>query len=112
MAGIRAGTLALLATLLAVAAAAGEADLGTDRDAFTPAADTVGAGQGLVEGSYVFMDNLTGVPTNNYPELLVRIGACDRFEWRLGGQLRCRLTGQRGHERRSGRGLGRRRSRL
>jgi hypothetical protein len=84
MAGIRAGTLALVAALLAVAAAAGEADLGTDRDAFTPAADTVGAGQGLVEGSYVFIDNLTGLPTNNYPELLVRIGAGDRFEWRLG----------------------------
>lgn len=89
MAGIRSGILAsvavcLTAVMTAATAAGAEADLGTDRDAFTPAADTVGAGHGLVEGSYVFIDNRTGLPTNNYPELLVRIGAGDRFEWRLG----------------------------
>jgi hypothetical protein len=60
------------------------ADLGTDRDAFTPAAHTVRPGVALWEGSYVFIDNPAGAPTNNYPELLLRIGAAEWFEWRLG----------------------------
>jgi hypothetical protein len=59
-------------------------DLGTDRDAFTPSTHCVAPGTVLAEGSYVFIDNLTGLPTNNYPELLVRIGATERFEWRFG----------------------------
>jgi hypothetical protein len=38
----------------------------------------------LTEGSYVFIDNATGLPTNNYPESLIRIGANEWFEWRFG----------------------------
>lgn len=59
-------------------------DLGTDRDAFTPSTKTVAPGRLLSEGSYVYIDNRSGLPTNNVPEYLLRIGATDRFEWRLG----------------------------
>lgn len=59
-------------------------DLGTDRDAFTPSTHTVAPGTVLSEGSYVFIDNPVGLPTNNYPELLIRIGGNEWFEWRLG----------------------------
>jgi hypothetical protein len=58
--------------------------LGTDRDAFTPSTHTVDPGTVLSEGSYVFIDNPVGLPTNNYPELLVRVGGNDWFEWRFG----------------------------
>ena len=78
----------LVCTCVAIAAhhaAAREAgDLGTDRDAFTPATSTVDPGTVLSEGSYVFIDNPVGLPTNNYPELLVRVGGNDWFEWRFG----------------------------
>jgi hypothetical protein len=60
------------------------ADLGTDRDAFTPCTHGVDPGRWLTETSYVYIDNLVGPPTNNYPELLVRLGASDGWEWRLG----------------------------
>jgi len=59
-------------------------ELDADRDAFTPSAFSVAAGRGLVEGSAVYIDNLAGLPTNNYPELLVRHGANDWWEWRFG----------------------------
>ncbi|MFM9023877.1 MAG: transporter [Planctomycetaceae bacterium] len=79
----------LEAIVLALAAAPGAApaeewDLGTDRDAFTPCTHTVAAGTILQEASYVYIDNLAGLPTNNYPEWLLRIGATERFEWRFG----------------------------
>jgi hypothetical protein len=63
---------------------AAEGDLGTDRDAFTPSTHTIPAGSLLMEASSVFIDNRTGLPTNNYPEWLLRIGATERFEWRFG----------------------------
>jgi len=66
------------------AAAADFPDLHTDRDAFTPATACVAPGTMLAEGSHVYIDNGSGLPTNSYPELLWRIGATDRFEWRLG----------------------------
>ncbi|MFN6190002.1 MAG: transporter [Planctomycetia bacterium] len=59
-------------------------ELDADRDAFTPSAFCVDAGSGLVEGSYVFIDNPMGLPTNNYPELLVRQAANEWLEWRFG----------------------------
>ena len=59
-------------------------DLGTDRDAFTPSTKTVAPGTLLSEGSYVFIDNRSGLPTNNVPEYLLRIGGTDWLEWRLG----------------------------
>jgi len=59
-------------------------ELNTDRDAFTPATTTAKAGSVLTEASYVWIDN-RGLPaTNSFPELLVRIGAHERFEWRFG----------------------------
>jgi len=59
-------------------------DLGTDRDAFTPSTKTVAPGTLLSEGSYVFIDNRSGLPTNNIPEYLLRIGGTDWLEWRFG----------------------------
>ena len=73
-----------LATLLVAAARGERADIGTDRDAFTPSTHVVAAGRTLVEASHVYIDNGTGLPTNNYPELLVRRGVNDWWEWRLG----------------------------
>ncbi len=60
------------------------ADLGTDRDAFTPCTHAVEPGRILSESSYVYIDNLEGLPTNNFPEWLVRIGATEQLEWRFG----------------------------
>lgn len=59
-------------------------ELDADRDAFTPSAYCVGPGRGLVEASHVYIDNLAGLPTNNYPELLIRQGANEWWEWRFG----------------------------
>jgi hypothetical protein len=59
-------------------------ELDADRDAFTPSAYCVDPGRGLIEGSYVFIDNAVGLPTNNYPELLIRQAANEWWEWRFG----------------------------
>lgn len=59
-------------------------EFGTDRDAFTPSTHTVDPGLVLAELSYVYIDNLRGFPTNNFPELLVRYGTSERWEWRFG----------------------------
>lgn len=75
--------LALLALPAAIVAGAGS-DLHTDRDAFTPATVCVAPGTVLTEGSYVYIDNQTGLPTNSYPELIWRVGGTEWFEWRLG----------------------------
>lgn len=75
---------ALLASVAASLAGGEEADLGTDRDAFTPSTHTVPAGTLLHEASYVYIDNPLGTPTNNYPEWLLRIGATEWLEWRFG----------------------------
>ena len=87
-----AASVALLAAALLLpgraaaprADAAEPGDLGTDRDAFTPNTHTVVPGTVLWEGSHVYIDNQFGKPTNNYPELLVRVGANDWLEWRFG----------------------------
>lgn len=62
-----------------------EADeIETDRDSFTPATTTAGARRTIVEAAYTFVDN-RGVPeTHSYPELLVRLGMNEWFEFRLG----------------------------
>jgi hypothetical protein len=81
-----AGVAAWLGLLWGGAAATAQTwpELNTDRDAFTPSAFTVDAGRLLTEASYVYIDNRSGNPTNSYPELLVRLGANDWLEWRLG----------------------------
>ena len=76
--------LSLVAAGGVAAAKPQDGDLGTDRDAFTPSTHTVAPGTVLTEASYVFIDNPVGLPTNNYPELLIRIGGNDWFEWRFG----------------------------
>jgi hypothetical protein len=71
-------------TWLTTADAAEFRELNTDRDAFTPATTTAKMGTVLTEASYVWIDNPGAPPTNSFPELLVRIGTRERFEWRLG----------------------------
>lgn len=80
----RAAAIFVLAMAIGPGARAGEWDLGTDRDAFTPCTHGVTPGRVLVEASHVFIDNLRGPPTNNYPESLFRIGATEWLEWRIG----------------------------
>ena len=58
--------------------------LETDRDSFTFAATTVGAGRTLVESAYTFIDNRNVPNSNSLPELITRIGLTDRIEFRLG----------------------------
>ena len=59
-------------------------ELDTDRDAFTPATTTALVGTVLTEASYVWIDNRGSPDTNSFPELLVRLGVRERFEWRFG----------------------------
>jgi hypothetical protein len=59
-------------------------ELDADRDAFTPSAYCVGPNRGLIEASHVYIDNSIGLPTNNYPEFLLRQGVNEWFELRFG----------------------------
>jgi len=86
---LHSSTLLAVASIALIAAPHGQRsavafELDADRDAFTPSAYCVGPDRGLVEASYVFIDNLSGLPTNNYPELLIRQGANEWWEWRFG----------------------------
>jgi hypothetical protein len=57
----------------------------TDRDAFTPALRTVPLNRWIMESSYSFIDNRSGIPdTNSFPELLFRYGLNKHLELRLG----------------------------
>lgn len=84
----RAAAILLMASLGVLvsqsAVRAERADLGTDRDAFTPCTHVVDKGEILHEASYVYIDNLEGLPTNNYPEWLVRYGVTEVLEVRFG----------------------------
>lgn len=61
-----------------------EEEIETDRDSFTPATTTAPLDRAIVESAYSFIDN-KGVPeTHSFPELLVRYGASDWLELRLG----------------------------
>lgn len=80
----RVAAILVFAVALGRTVAAEEWDLGTDRDAFTPCTHCVAPGTVLVEFSHVYIDNLAGVPTNNYPESLFRTGVNDWLEWRIG----------------------------
>ena len=76
----------VLATLTAGLPVCGQQfqELDTDRDAFTPATRPVTVGRVVTEASYSFIDNRGTPATNSFPELLVRLGATERFEWRFG----------------------------
>jgi hypothetical protein len=56
----------------------------TDRDSFTYATTSAGAGTTILEASYSFIDNRLGPEAHSYPELLVRRGISRRVELRLG----------------------------
>jgi hypothetical protein len=58
--------------------------LETDRDSFTPATTTAGKGRLIVESAYSFLDNRSVKETHSFPELLLRYGLTERFEFRLG----------------------------
>lgn len=64
--------------------AGGEGEIETDRDSFTPATTTAGAGRWITEAAYSFIDNRDVPETHSYPELLVRRGLGDWLEVRLG----------------------------
>lgn len=59
-------------------------ELESDRDAFTPATNTVGRCLTLLETSYSFIDNRDVADTHSFPELLVRHGISEHVELRLG----------------------------
>ena len=61
-----------------------EDEIETDRDSFTPATTTAGEGLTIVESGYSFIDNRAVVATHSFPELLVRYGASDWLELRIG----------------------------
>lgn len=59
-------------------------EIETDRDSFTPAVTTTGRGRVIVESAYTIVDNRRVPETHSVPELLVRFGANDWLEFRLG----------------------------
>lgn len=81
----------LLTSLLGFAAAqianAQEAEpehIETDRDSFTPATVTAGAGRLIIESGYSFIDNRSVPDTHSFPELIARYGVNDWLEFRIG----------------------------
>lgn len=76
--------LLFLAAPHAIAQEAEEEPIETDRDSFTPAVTTAGAGRLILEAGYSFIDN-RGVPeTHSLPEYIARYGFNDWLELRLG----------------------------
>ncbi len=61
-----------------------EDEIETDRDSFTAATTTAGKGRFIFEAAHSFIDNRTVPETHSFPELLVRYGASDWLELRLG----------------------------
>jgi hypothetical protein len=59
-------------------------EMETDRDSYTPATTTAGRGRSIVEAAYSFIDNRSVPETHSYPEVLMRIGTNEWFEFRLG----------------------------
>lgn len=61
-----------------------ETPLETDRDSFTPATTTAGAGRVIIESGYSFIDNRSVPETHSFPELITRYGVTEWLEIRLG----------------------------
>lgn len=61
-----------------------EGHIETDRDSFTPSARTANPGRLILESSYSFTDNRQAADGHSFPELLMRFGASERIELRLG----------------------------
>ena len=69
--------LAFAAAPLATAQEAEPDHIETDRDSFTPATVTAGAGRLIVESGYSFIDNRSVPETHSFPELIARYGVND-----------------------------------
>ncbi|MFN9372278.1 MAG: transporter [Planctomycetaceae bacterium] len=63
---------------------AGEDEIETDRDSFTPATTTTPVGRVIFESAYTFIDNRDTFDTHSLPESLVRLGITEWLEARLG----------------------------
>jgi len=63
---------------------AGGEELETDRDSFTFAPTTAGAGLSILEASYSFIENRTAPQAHSFPEILLRRGVGEKVEARLG----------------------------
>lgn len=74
----------LVGTALAQRLETPREELETDRDSFTFAPTTTGAGTSILEASYSFIDNRSGQEAHSFPEVLVRRGIGDRVEARFG----------------------------
>ncbi|NDC62992.1 MAG: hypothetical protein EBZ59_03180 [Planctomycetia bacterium] len=64
--------------------AAAREELETDRDSFTFAPSTTGAATSILEASYSFIDSRIGPDAHSFPEVLLRRGAGDKVELRVG----------------------------
>ncbi|MGE0759635.1 MAG: transporter [Pirellulaceae bacterium] len=69
---------------LAEAEPAERDEIETDRDSFTPATSTAGFGETIFEAAHSFIDNRQVPDTHSFPELLIRHGANDWLELRVG----------------------------
>jgi hypothetical protein len=69
---------------IALAQEGEEEHIETDRDSFTPATTTAGAGRLILESGYSFIDNRDVAETHSLPELIGRYGVADWLELRLG----------------------------
>jgi hypothetical protein len=61
-----------------------EDEIETDRDSFTPTTTTAGRHRLIVESAYTFIDNRRVPETHSFPELIVRYGATNWLEFRIG----------------------------
>jgi hypothetical protein len=61
-----------------------EEEIETDRDSFTPATTTSGYRRLIIEAAHSLIDNRAVPDTHSFPELLMRYGANDWLELRLG----------------------------
>ena len=62
----------------------GHAEIETDRDSFTPATTLIPKSKVMIESAWAYIDNREGEDTHSLPELLIRYGAFERMELRLG----------------------------
>lgn len=63
---------------------AGEEEIETDRDSFTPSTRTAPEHRLILESAYSFIDNRRVAETHSFPELVTRYGVNDWLELRLG----------------------------
>ncbi len=59
-------------------------EIETDRDSFTPATTLVAPSKVMIEAAWTFIENRDAKETHSLPELLMRYGAADWLELRLG----------------------------